>query len=337
MNEELNNLPQDIPSITVLMSVFNSARWLSEAIESVLNQTFRDFEFIIVDDGSTDNSCKIIKQYQSLDPRIIIISKPNTGLADSLNQGIMKARGKWIARLDADDICEITRLEKQLERARANSKLVFIGTGMTIINEVGAKLRIHRYPSEHKMLLRNLITARKFPAHSSAFYLKHSVQALGGYRLRIKRSEDHDLWLRLSEVGEITSINEPLVQLRFHSAQISHDEGGKSQLFDSRISIVSYWVRNLVGTDPITADEKIFLSFTTWIQTRLIALSFYEFQAHSVQLRSLISETPKSLIVVLKLAVNCFQHPFFTVNFIKNRILGETLTHKLALDWLKRK
>jgi len=326
-----------MPSITVLMSVFNGECWLNESIESVLHQTFKDFEFIIVDDGSTDNSLEIIERYKAQDSRIIIISKSNTGLADSLNQGIKKARGEWTARLDADDICETTRLEKQIERGRSNSNLVFIGSGLSIINEVGAKRAIYNYPSKHKFLLRNLITVRKFPAHSSAFYRTQVIRDLGGYRVRFKCAQDYDLWLRLSEVGELTSLSEPVVQLRRHTQQISNNDAGSQQLLYSRIGLVSYWIRKLGGTDPVDADETSFLIFIVWLQTLLNKDGFFESHAHFAQCRSLIRENVKSVRVIRKLIESCLQHPVFTVLFIKNKIWGEMLTHQLALDWLQRK
>jgi len=335
MNCVSNQVIQDVPLITVLMSVYNGERWLSEAIESVLHQTYSDFEFIIIDDGSVDNSREIIERYIPQDRRINFISKPNTGLADSLNHGIQKARGEWIARIDADDVCETTRLKKQIEQARSNSKLVFIGTGVSIINEVGEKLKIYSYPTKHEILLRNLITGRKFPAHSSAFYRTQVIRDLGGYRSRVKRSEDLDLWLRLSEVGELTSLSEPLVQLRFHSEQISLADAGKHQLFDSKIARISYWLRKLGCTDPVDANETSFLTFTAWLQTRLIVDVFYKRHAHFAQCRSRILEVSKSSKGILKLIVNCLQHPVFSILFIKNRIWGETLAHQLALDWIQ--
>lgn len=93
------------PTISVVISVYNGEKYLSEAIESVLNQTYKDFEFIIINDGSTDNSLEIIKKYQNQDERIVLISRENKGLVSSLNEGIEKAKGKYIARMDADDIC----------------------------------------------------------------------------------------------------------------------------------------------------------------------------------------------------------------------------------------
>ncbi|MCH7802039.1 MAG: glycosyltransferase family 2 protein [Chloroflexi bacterium] len=106
------------------MSVYNGQRYLGAAIDSILAQTFQEFEFIIVDDGSTDNTESLIRAYS--DSRIRLISKPNTGLADSLNVGLEAAKGTWIARIDADDISEPQRLERQLQRIRASPELVLL-------------------------------------------------------------------------------------------------------------------------------------------------------------------------------------------------------------------
>ena len=102
------------PEVTVLMSCYNASCWLHEAIASVLKQTFENFEFILVDDGSTDDTWDIIQAYRDRDQRIVAIKKSNTGLTDSLNVGIAHARGAWIARLDADDRCEAGRLAEQV-------------------------------------------------------------------------------------------------------------------------------------------------------------------------------------------------------------------------------
>ena len=192
------------PLITVLMSCYNAEKWLNSSVSSVLNQTFTDFEFIIIDDGSTDDTLKRIHDFARNDSRIVVLSKSNTGLSDSLNIGIRMAKGHWIARIDADDIFEPMKLEKQVQVIENNSNLVFIGTGLTIIDEFGRKLNTYCYPKSHILLKRNLITARKFPPHASAMYKTSAVQKLGGYRGRISKAEDADLWLRLSEVGELT-------------------------------------------------------------------------------------------------------------------------------------
>ena len=133
----MNKEKEYMPSITVLMAVYNGERWLAESIQSVLEQTFTNFEFIIVNDGSNDCSLQIINQFSKKDSRIRVYNKKNSGLADSLNYGIAEARGEWIARIDADDICSLERLQKQIECVRLNTDLVLVGSGLVIIDENG--------------------------------------------------------------------------------------------------------------------------------------------------------------------------------------------------------
>ncbi|HIP11775.1 MAG TPA: glycosyltransferase family 2 protein, partial [Arcobacter sp.] len=102
------------PMVSVLLSVYNGEKYLDEAIESILNQTYQDFEFIIINDGSTDKSLEIIEKYKKEDNRIVVISRENKGLIYSLNEGISQAKGKYIARMDADDISLATRFEEQV-------------------------------------------------------------------------------------------------------------------------------------------------------------------------------------------------------------------------------
>lgn len=160
------------PKITVLMSCYNAERWLSEAIESVLVQTYKDFEFIIVDDGSSDNTPEIIKRYADIDHRIRVISKTNSGLTDSLNAGISQAKGEWIARLDADDICLPHRLEEQVKYVKNNPKIVLLGSGCIEINEHGKFMKEHRYPDSYEALVYNMEKGKRHFAHSSAFLEK---------------------------------------------------------------------------------------------------------------------------------------------------------------------
>lgn len=324
------------PAVTVLMACFNAARWLDESISSVLNQTFGDFEFIIVDDGSLDNTLDLIKRYAASDQRIVVVSKPNSGPGDSRNIGIQMARGEWIAVIDADDVCEPTRLEKQICHASKNSALVFIGTGLTIIDDAGNKLNVHSYPASHTGLVQHLRTARKFPPHSSAFYRTQVVRALGGFRLSIHRAEDWDLWLRLSEVGELSCLSEPLVQIRKHLGQISHSENGRRQIIDSRLATVSYWLRHFKVSDPVDSDETSFNNFSEWIQSRLQKNGLFEFQEFKVHLLSVVGGASRSPLGVVRLFAVCICKPFFTLRFIHERIFGESLTRRLALEWIKQ-
>lgn len=322
--------------VSVLMSCYNSCKFLADAIESVLDQTFKDFEFIVVDDGSTDDTLSIISKYAERDKRIVVIEKPNTGLADSLNEGIIKARGEWIARLDADDICEPTRLEKQLDFARTKQELVFIGSGFTVIDQHGTRHEIYRYPTSHVSLLKHLRTARKFPPHSSAFYRTDTVRAIGSYRPRIRRAQDLDLWLRLSENGELASMSEPLVCIRQHEDQISHDEAGRRQMVDARLAMTSYWLRRYGGTDPVDADEASFDTFKSWVQTQLYKADLFEYYAYKTLLKTTLRSATMSFYNAARLLSTVCGQPAMFLKFFKERQVGETLPRCLAQDWMKQ-
>lgn len=326
------NIPS-VPAISVLMSCYNAARWLDLAIKSVLNQTFTDFEFIIINDGSLDNTLDIIERFAATDTRIVVVTKPNSGLSDSLNSGIQKARGAWIARLDADDICLPTRLERQIHLTKVNPALVFIGSGLTIIDEYGKPSRSYSYPARHPLLLRNLTTARKFPPHSSAFYRAEVVRSLGGYRCKNKRAEDWDLWLRLSEVGELACIDAPLLEIRKHTEQISHYEGGSRQLIDSRLAIISYWLRRYGFQDPADTDEESYLKFVAWVKVRLEENSFFARQDHLNKLKSNLS-TANILFGIVLLVKKCLERPIITLQLFQDRIFGETISRSLALEFI---
>jgi glycosyltransferase involved in cell wall biosynthesis len=324
------------PTITVLMSCYNAASWLNEAINSILHQTFKDFEFIIIDDGSNDETMDIIQGFAKQDKRIVIITKPNTGLADSLNVGIQKARGEWIARLDADDICEDSRLEKQLILGKSNPKLVFIGSGLTEIDQNGNPLSVYKYPSHHASLIRNLRIKQKFPPHSSAFFRTKVVCAIGGYRKRIHRAQDLDLWLRLSEVGELASIKEPLVRIRKHPDQISHDDYGRRQIIDSRVAMTSYFFRRHGFADPGEADETSFIIFWNWIAEQLEADGLFAFENTRSKLIALLTYPDGSVNLTLRGIAFALKQPAFLMRFLKQKLVGEKLAHRLTTAWMNQ-
>jgi glycosyltransferase involved in cell wall biosynthesis len=322
------------PEVTVLLSCYNGERWLSDAIESVINQSFEDFEFIVVDDGSTDDSLAIIKNYAVQDSRIIVIAKNNTGLADSLNVGIRKARGKWIARLDADDICLSMRLELQVATAKAKPDVIYIGTGLFQMDEVGNISKSFSYPRKHAALLKSLTHIGMFPAHSSAFYRADIVLEMGGYRPRVKRSQDWDLWLRLSEKGALTSIVEPLVKLRLHSGQISHEESGRRQIIDSRCAVTSYWIRSMEYPDPINADDITFASFHSWMTKRLEHEGLFDLYEYKSAIKTCFSERSKTPHVFLSKFFHIFSKPRLLLQCLRVHLFGESITRRLAVEWI---
>lgn len=323
------------PRISVLLSCYNGSRWLSQAIESILNQTLGNFEFIIVDDGSTDNSLKIIKEYAQQDSRIVVLAKKNTGLADSLNKGLEIARGDWIARLDVDDISEPSRLQKQLIIAESKKNIVFVGSGLFAIDESGSILQTYHYPISHRLLVRNLCTSRKFPAHSSAFFRTDVVRAIGGYRSRIERSQDWDLWLRLSKYGELVCAAEPLVMLRQHSQQITHDESGKKSRIYNKIALISYYLYRNGFIDPVQENDKVFECFRNFVIHRLDEVQLHEFMDYISNIKAQLARHPHEIMGLLKVVHYIFSKPRFVCRYLRGYMFGDNFANKAAQEWMK--
>ncbi len=206
------------PEVSVVMPVHNDEKYLSEAIQSILKQTYNNFEFIIIDDASTDNSFEIMKQFD--DPRIKILRNPKKlGIAKSLNKAIEIAKGKYIARMDADDISLPHRIEKQLEfLTKYNYSL--IGSYFYKIDEDGNIIQLVKVFTSDKYLKQNLLKQNWF-CHGSVMFKKESFWELGGYDIRYKYAQDYDLWLKFSENYKIGNVPEPLYCWRENINSIS--------------------------------------------------------------------------------------------------------------------
>lgn len=210
--------------ITVLMPVYNGERYLREAIESILNQTFADFEFLIINDGSTDNSRAIIDSYT--DPRIRLVDNPaNTGLTRSLNRGMRLALGKYVARQDADDISEPHRLARQLRFMEDNPQLALLGCWYREIDANGQYKDTVRPPGDQTELQWALLFYCPF-VHSGvmlrrSFYLDE----IGLYDEGFSYAQDHELWLRTSRQHRLTTYAGYLVRYRFNPHSMSATYG----------------------------------------------------------------------------------------------------------------
>jgi glycosyltransferase involved in cell wall biosynthesis len=200
------------PRVTALMSVFNGDKYLSEAIDSILNQTFTNFEFLIVNDGSNDRTEDILKSYNDARIRLINNDK-NMGLAKSLNKGLKIARGEYIARMDADDISLPTRLERQVEFLDKNEHVGLLGTSWYAINGDGERIGTNRAVSGKH--------AVHFICHGSIVMRKRCLEKVGFYREVLELAEDYDLWLRISEKFDVSNLSEPLYMHRAHVDSVS--------------------------------------------------------------------------------------------------------------------
>ncbi len=223
--------------VSVLMSAYNSENFIEDAIESILNQTYINFEFIIVDDGSTDKTLSIIKSFKDKRIKLIQNSK-NLGLTKSLNIGLEIAEGKYVARMDADDICKLDRLFLQLNFLKNNPDVGVLGTDITFINETGKKFESvaklkklktrnlisyfinKQKPKTHNLCVWYLLFKNCF-YHPTVMFNKEIIINSGGYKAR--RSEDLDLWIRLYNKTKFANLKTPLLYHRIHSNQTSLD------------------------------------------------------------------------------------------------------------------
>lgn len=209
-----------LPQVTVLMAVFNGEAYLRRAVESVLSQTFEDFEFLIVEDGSTDSSPQILSSFD--DPRVHVISNGrNIGLAASLNVGLRISRGQFIARMDADDICTPGRLEKQVDVMRVNPRLAFVGSGYRMIDADGETVGT-KITALDEFQLRWVALFHTPIAHPTTL-VRRSV--LSEYDLiydeRYRSAQDYDFWLRILDHGEGSVLRDVLLDYRCHDDSIS--------------------------------------------------------------------------------------------------------------------
>lgn len=200
--------------ITVLMPVYNSEKYLKEAMESILSQSFRNFEFLIINDGSLDNSFNIISSYK--DPRIRLVqNNKNRGLIYSLNKGIKLSKGELIARMDADDISRPDRLEKQVKYMTTHPEVIVCGSDIGVINNIGKFLYYQPTLLRDKQI-RNCMVVTCPLVHPSVIYRKNTIVEVGGYDTRAYVVEDYDLWVKLMTEGKFSNISEPLLYYRIN-------------------------------------------------------------------------------------------------------------------------
>ena len=202
------------PAVTVLMPVYNAERFVAETVKSVLAQTFRDFEFLIINDGSTDGSLDILHDYAGRDPRFRIVSRPNTGYVVALNEGLELARGEFIARIDADDLADPRRLELQVARMREEPALVALGSNAAAIDEDGLPLGDYSVPLTHEQIEASHLQGSSAIHHPAVMLRPEAVRRVGRYRKELMPCEDFDLWLRLGEVGRLANLPEVLLTKR---------------------------------------------------------------------------------------------------------------------------
>jgi glycosyltransferase involved in cell wall biosynthesis len=213
----------DSPSVSVVMSVHNGETYLRPAIESILQQTFSDFEFIIVDDGSTDSSAAILKEFSAVDVRIRLLARQNEGLTKALNHGLRQSRGEFIARFDADDISLPERFARQVDALCSDKSLVLLGSEVELISKDGLRLGIRGHAQDHEEIRHRLLWGNGGAlTHPAVMIRKSALETICGYDERFTVAQDLDLFLRLSEIGRVSNLPDVLLLWRRHDCSINN-------------------------------------------------------------------------------------------------------------------
>ena len=213
--------------LSVVLCTYNDSKYIWESINSILRQSYPYFEFIIVNDGSTDNTLDIINSFQ--DDRIVLVDKPNTGLVDSLNVGISHAKYDWIARMDGDDVADINRFKNQIPYIRKGYDV--IGGGAVYIDMESREL-YPAHPAKRDIIIKFLLSIGIGQIiHPAAIINKNKLLAIGGYDSHIICAQDKDLWLMLYHSCKMINIPEIVLKYRINTAGISVSKKDKQRLF----------------------------------------------------------------------------------------------------------
>ncbi|MDA3838912.1 MAG: glycosyltransferase, partial [Candidatus Delongbacteria bacterium] len=286
------------PKISVIMSVYNSEKFLREAIDSILDQSFSDFEFIITDDCSTDNSLKILKEYSIKDDRIVLLkNSENIGLTKNLNRMLDIAKGKYIARMDADDISLSNRFEMQFDFMENNPEIGVLGSNIRYFGMID---RITNHPLEHNEIKVGLLF-KCVMNHPSIIFRKEVIDKHNfRYDENFKISQDYELWSRMIYYTKFANLKDVLVDYRFESSNITntHKDEYKNKLL-----------------------RKIFIS---QLQNLNIDLQKIELDPFNVLSRddnlTTIKEVATTEKLLFKIVENSVKYKIYNESIIKKRI-----------------
>ena len=246
------------------MAVHNGEAFLVPAMESILNQSFSDLEFVIVDDCSTDRSFSILSEFAQRDDRVRLIQNTSRlTLPVSLNKGLQSCRADWIARMDADDISAPQRLERQWRYLAEYPATVLLGTGSTHIDHKGTKTGVTSHPVTDAEI-RFWLSFRNCFVHPSVMFRREPVVEAGGYNETFWNGQDYELWSRLIGLGQVANLDEPLVYYREHDATISRNEE-RLRLHESMIAsihaaLMSQYLEQTVSEEAAQALKGLVMS-----------------------------------------------------------------------------
>lgn len=309
--------------ISVVMPAYNAEEFIVESIESILNQTYKNFEFIIVNDGSTDNTASIIDRYAQQDARIKIIHKENGGISRALNAGIEVAQYPWIARMDADDISLPHRLARQLEVTESMPEVVVWGNYAHLINVKGDKRGTVKFlPTsiEEYHELRRLGKPVRV-IHSTALFKRDIALKVNGYDPRLDGVEDSDMWWRMSRFGPVVNLPEYFILVRIHESSVTaqkefvHGESARRHAFIG--ARYKAWTEGVELTYDMFCEQYAKRSLWTRIKQRQYNLSYYYWRVFATQVSA-----QRYLVSLRFLVLSFFNNPFYVIGKVKDRLVN---------------
>lgn len=262
-------MPSQNPKASVILPIYNGEKYLVDCINSILHQTFEDFEILMLNDGSKDKTLEICEQFASIDARCKIHSRENKGLVHTLNEGIEKSKGTIIFRMDADDICKPERFSRQIKYLAEHPECVAVGTAVTLIDPEGWEIMDFPVILEHAAIDQCHLQGKGGAiAHPSAAIKKEALTQIGGYDDAYKHAEDVDLFLKLAEIGVLANIKEPLLFYRQHLESIGYARRNE-QILSAQKSISAACARRGIKnpTSTLTSPAEkstIFDIYSKW-------------------------------------------------------------------------
>ena len=237
------------PLVSVVMPVYNGGEFLVDAVASILEQSFEDWELICVNDGSTDGSAQKLEALAQIDSRLRILHQTNWGIVSALNRGCKAARGELICRLDCDDIAFPDRLQKQVDYMQSHPKCIVVGGGILEIDSNNTPLAITRLPKDHHQIIRNLLHRQTGHFHPTTMFRRGAFEAAGRYRKSFEWIEDHDLWLRMETHGQLANLDELLICYRQHASSVCWQRSAQQRELMNSLLYQEYARREL-GPPP---------------------------------------------------------------------------------------
>jgi len=247
----MNHIQPERITASVLMPVFNAEQYIDEAVESVLAQTFRDFELLLLNDGSTDGTLNKLEVFAKRDTRCKIITGPNVGIVATLNKGLQLAKCPLIFRMDADDICLPTRFQQQVDYMAQHPECLVLGTAIYLIDNAGRRIMEMQVPKDHaKIDHANLQGDGSHVFHPTWLMRRDAMVQLGGYREVCRHAEDLDLLLRAAEVGELHNLGNVLLLYRQHASSIGYAKR-KEQVLATQLAVSEACQRRGIPVPPL--------------------------------------------------------------------------------------